>query len=171
MRVLDQNRRTLCVTSVDKWTSRACVPGHWPAGRLGTDLGGKSEACCQGSDHKVAGTEKLSVPVSPTHTNTIQLKSAHRLTEIIYFIITVKMHLYGITGVQGMFSHEVLQAGQGQVSQVLLVLQSQPQLSQQQSCEKMFPAELFRQNILWNVHWEIRQREKSHIRPWPVLDT
>lgn len=51
-----------------------------------------------------------------------------------------------------MFSHEVLQAGQGQVSQVLLVLQSEPQLSQQQSCQKMFPAELFRQNILWKVH-------------------
>jgi len=51
-----------------------------------------------------------------------------------------------------MFGHEVLQAGQGEVSQVLLFLQSESQLSQQQSCEEMFPAELFGQTILWKAH-------------------
>ena len=42
-------------------------------------------------------------------------------------------YLEGVARVQRVFGHEALEAGEGQVAQVLLVLKGQSQLPQQQS--------------------------------------
>lgn len=57
-------------------------------------------------------------------------------------------YLGGVASVQGVFGHEGLQSGEGQVSQVLLVLQRQAQLTQQQPRQEVLPAELPGQVVL-----------------------
>lgn len=57
-------------------------------------------------------------------------------------------YLGGVASVQRVFGHEGLQGGEGQVSQVLLVLQRQAQLAQEQPRQEVLPAELPGQVVL-----------------------
>lgn len=69
-------------------------------------------------------------------------------------------YLGGVACIQRVFGHQGLQGRQGQVPQVLLVLESQPQLSEQKTGQKVLPAELPGQTVLWHQRCKRTKMQK-----------
>lgn len=118
-------------------------PCIWQACCVALRFGSVCRLLKQGPDYRIAPI--WNNPRIHQNAAALRLSQLHQLSESP---ARTCGYLGGVASVQRVFGHEGLQGGEGQVSQVLLVLQRQAQLAQEQPRQEVLPAELPGQVVL-----------------------
>lgn len=134
-----ENTAFLLFTKHDSFF-RPCI---WQACCVALRFGSVCRLLKQGPDYRIAPI--WNNPRIHQNAAALRLSQLHQLSESP---AQTCGYLGGVASVQRVFGHEGLQGGEGQVSQVLLVLQRQAQLAQEQPRQEVLPAELPGQVVL-----------------------